>query len=45
MRGALTGSGGAIVAVEAGTRHPGMIEIHRGPIRGDVAVITHIAGR
>ena len=45
MGGILAISGGSIMTAGAGTRDPGMIKVHSGPVGGDVTVITHITGR
>ena len=45
MGGVLAGRRCSVMTTGTGTSHPGMIEIHGGPVDGDVTVITHIAGR
>ena len=45
MSPTLAGSGGAVMARGTSTGDTRMVKIHRGPVGGDMAIITHIAGR
>jgi len=45
MRCALAGSSGAVMTSRTGAGDTGMIKVYRGPVGGDVAIITHITGR
>jgi len=41
----LAGSSCTVVTARTGTRNTRVIKIHRGPVGGDMTIITHIAGR
>ena len=45
MGGALTGRRCSVMTTGAGAGDAGVIEIHGGPVGGDVTVLAYIAGR
>ena len=42
MGGAFAGGGGAIMTAGTGTGDSGMIEVHGGPVGGDMTIVTDI---